>query len=558
MKALRPLKTKIYLERAIRILLTALIISGFISFILAAVSLFTVIPFVRYRILVITGAGLLLSVFASLFFVPGAEKVIITADSLGLKERVITAWYLVDDNSEIAELQRQDTKKALDSMNIASAYKLKIDRRLYIIPACIITAAFLLTFIPGRVSGETKIRESLIREMNKTEKAIKEEIEKQTQKNPEISEEQLKQLKEALEKLKEEFRKSKSEEDALKALAQMENQLEKLKEQEPLKDLNILKDALSNLPFAKDMEEALKNMNEETLKEAFESLGKELENEENLSKLAEMLEQTAMNMGDGSLFSEALQNLASEAGSKNLSGEDLVRSIMELISQAEENAAGQEDFENAVADIDGILGEARKAISAVDQRIASSNTGKHGQSGRSSKSSGNSLGGGMAGNQSENQGSGRNENQGGNQGEAESGNGKGNQTGSGSSRTGAGGEMSGNGAGEGSTNADAGYSEGDRPGAGRTPGTGKEEEYKMIYVPERLGGSGNESTLPGQKLDSGSSTYTETAGPVQKGEMVPYREVLGIYREEAVQTMDRMEIPPGMKELVKSYFSSLE
>jgi len=193
-----------------------------------------------------------------LFFVPGAEKVIITADSLGLKERVITAWYLVDDNSEIAELQRQDTKKALDSMNIASAYKLKIDRRLYIIPACIITAAFLLTFIPGRVSGETKIRESLIREMNKTEKAIEEEIEKQTQKNPEISEEQLKQLKEALEKLKEEFRKSKSEEDALKALAQMENQLEKLKEQEPLKDLNILKDALSNLPFAKDMEEALK------------------------------------------------------------------------------------------------------------------------------------------------------------------------------------------------------------------------------------------------------------------------------------------------------------
>lgn len=91
------------------------------------------------------------------------------------------------------------------------------------------------------------------------------------------------------------------------------------------------------------------------------------------------------------------------------------------------------------------------------------------------------------------------------------------------------------------------------------PGSRKENEYERIYVPERLGGEGNETALTGQKLESGSSTFSEADGaPVQKGAMVPWQEVLTQYREEAVQSMDSQEIPPGLKELVRDYFSSLE
>ena len=160
-----------------------------------------------------------------------------TADSLGLKERIITAWYLMGDNSEVAMLQRQDTKRALESTNLASAYRIRVDKRLYITAACLVITAFLLTFIPGRVHGDTVIRESLIQKMKESEKQIEDEIKSQKQKNPEISDEQMEQLKEALEKLKGEFRKAKSEEDALKALAQMENQLDNLKRQDPLRGL---------------------------------------------------------------------------------------------------------------------------------------------------------------------------------------------------------------------------------------------------------------------------------------------------------------------------------
>ena len=118
---------------------------------------------------------------------------------------------------------------------------------------------------------------------------------------------------------------------------------------------------------------------------------------------------------------------------------------------------------------------------------------------------------------------------------------------------------SGGGAGEGSTGTDMGYSDGEQSGGRRAPGEWKEEDYKRIYVPEHLGGEGNEITLSGRVLDSGSSTYSEADGaPVKKGAMVPYREVLSEYRTEAVQSMEKQDIPSGMKELVKSYFSSLD
>lgn len=538
-RALRPLKGKIYLHKAIKVFLWALIISGSVSLVLAVVSLFAVIPFVRYKMLVVTAAGLIAALLASLFFIPDTRKLIMTADSLGLNERVITAWYFMDDNSEVAELQRQDARRALESTNLVSAYRMKIDKKLYILASCIITAAFLLTFMPGRISDETRIRESLIQKINENEKKIEEEINAQEQKNPGISEEQLNQLKEALEKLKEELKKSKSEEDALKALSKMENLIDKLKQQDPLRDLNTLQNTLGEMLFTKDMAQALKNKDDGALQEAIENLMKELEDEQKLTEFTEILKQAAMNIGDSSMLAEALQDLASAAGSENLSGSELVQSLVELIKETEMNAEGQQNFENALADIGDVLEQARRSISEVDQRVALGNTaGWQGQSGNTGNGSNQQGGSQIPGNGSRSGQENTNGGMNGSKSHVEGG---------------------GPGAGEGTTGNDAGYSEGEQQGKGRKPGERKEEQYKEIYVPERLGGEGTESTLPGQKLDSGSSTYSEVTGaPVKKGAMVPYQEVLTQYREEAVQTMERQNIPAGMKELVKSYFSSLD
>ncbi len=529
LKSLRPLRIKIFIHKAIEIISWALLISGCVSLILAFASLFVVIPFVRYKILELIGLSAVIGLIVSLFFIPSKKQLIMTADSLGMAERIITAWYLFGDKSNVAQLQRQDTKNLLNSTNLASRYKITLKKYLYIFASSFIVLAFAFTFIPGRVYNETQIREKLVQQMDEHEKQIKEQIENQQEKNPEISEEQLKQLKEALEKLSEEFEKSKTEEDALKALTQMENLIDDLKKQDPLKELDTLQSAFNDSLLTKDMAESLESQDEEALKQALEELKKQLDNEENMKELSEVLKAAAMNMSDNSALSQALQDIASLSESGSMSSDDIVQSLVELVNETMKNAQGQEAFENALSDLSGTLSKARSSISAVDQRIAS---GKSAQNGKSPGAKGTESNGDGQSGQSIDPSKGGNGSQG---------------------------MGAGAGAGDGTTSEDAGYFDGDEPGKGRMPGDRQEADYKRIYVPERLGGDGNEVALSGQKLDSGSSIYSNADGaPVMKGAMVPYEEVLSEYRQEAVQSMDRQSIPAGMKELVKSYFSSLD
>ncbi|MDD4295510.1 MAG: hypothetical protein PHC69_00940, partial [Ruminiclostridium sp.] len=201
-----------------------------------------------------------------------------------------------------------------------------------------------------------------------------------------------------------------------------------------------------------------------------------------------------------------------------------------------------QDFIQAAGELGKAAKQAKLSVSSVDPNVAQGNGGNSGAQ-QGSQGQGNQSGG--KGDQPGGQGQG---NQPGNEGQS----GQSGQSGGQSQGGGAG-------AGSGSTNEDAGYKEGDPAGGGRAPGDRKETEYQSIYVPEHLGGEGNESVISGQKLQSGSSTFNEADGaPVQKGVMLPWNEVISEYREEAVQSMDRQEIPAGMEMLVRDYFSSLE
>lgn len=43
-----------------------------------------------------------------------------------------------------------------------------------------------------------------------------------------------------------------------------------------------------------------------------------------------------------------------------------------------------------------------------------------------------------------------------------------------------------------------------------------------------------------------------------KGDVMPYNEVLNIYKQNAYRRLDNEEIPPNMKEIIRKYFSDLE
>jgi len=365
--------------------------------------------------------------------------------------------------------------------------------------------------------------------MKKQEKNIEEKLDEQKEKHPELTEDQLKKLEEALERLKDEFKKAKTEEDALKALAQMENKMKELQSADALKDIQALIDALSGSSLTSELADALNEDDKNLLEQALSKLMSEIEQEGKKQELAEILEQALENMPAGSMFAESVEELAMSAQSGSSGASEIAESISELIESISEAAESGQSFMQASGEIGNASRAARRAISSVDKSTAQG-TQSEGQGNQSGEGKGNQSGGGQ-----------------------------GNQPGEGSNGSKGQGSGGGKGAGEGSTSEDAGYSEGDEPGSGRAPGQRKETDYERIYVPERLGGEGNETYLSGQKLESGSSTFTEADGaPVQKGAMVPYRDVLTEYRQQAVQTMERQEIPSGLKSLIRDYFSSLE
>jgi len=81
----------------------------------------------------------------------------------------------------------------------------------------------------------------------------------------------------------------------------------------------------------------------------------------------------------------------------------------------------------------------------------------------------------------------------------------------------------------------------------------------MVYIPKRLGGDTKASSVKGSMSDSGDSIRYDAEGvPVEKGYMIPYNEVLQHYKDEAVTGIENHPVPPGMKEIVRDYFSSLE
>ena len=83
-------------------------------------------------------------------------------------------------------------------------------------------------------------------------------------------------------------------------------------------------------------------------------------------------------------------------------------------------------------------------------------------------------------------------------------------------------------------------------------------EYEKIFAPSLINSTGEESQVRG-RAGNGPEESMDTNEPLpQAGSQRPYKEVVGAYGQRAREALDRGTIPPGMSEMVKGYFSSLE
>lgn len=110
-----------------------------------------------------------------------------------------------------------------------------------------------------------------------------------------------------------------------------------------------------------------------------------------------------------------------------------------------------------------------------------------------------------------------------------------------------------------STNGSRGNNPGKGTGMGSSIGDGKNQEYEKIFTPKTIGGEGEISNINGQKNGSNSSDIIRTdKSAAVEGDYLPYDQVIGEYKEKALENFNSYTMPEGMKEIIKQYFTSLE
>ncbi|MCR4436783.1 MAG: hypothetical protein QHH06_14265 [Clostridiales bacterium] len=514
-KSIKSLKNRMHLNNAVLSLMWGLAAASGTAFFLACLSLFVPVPFVMRILAGVYLFAVLLSLTAALFLRPGNLAVIKAADALGLKERLITAYELKDDGSPLSRVQRYDALKAASQTNFKALYAIKFPK--YQGLACVVLAllTLLCLALPSGAREKAAGMENLANEVKKQAENIDKER-KELSKKAILSDKKLQEINQRIDQLLKELKKADTEAKAVKALAKTKHELEELQNKGVSSELKQLGERLSESPATRDFGEALKNGNLADMKQKLEQLNNRLKNlsPEGKKELAQKFEQAARELANSPELAQNLADLSQALASGDLSSlgshmASLENTLSQLARSDSALAQAMQQYENEV------LQQLSNSLDSARQQISS-------QGGQGSST-------------------------------AQGGENPGQGTGSGPSNKGGGG------AGDQSSNRDLGYSGDESGGGARMPGQEKKKDYEGIYAPSRLGGDSSASQVKGSKGGAGQSQWSEAEGaPVQKGNTVPYDQVLGEYKSEAMQSLEGSSIPPVMQDMVRDYFSSLE
>lgn len=559
-KWIKPVRRKLHMERAVNTAFKVFLGCSFVLLGISVMAMFIPIPFLELWMYRSALLGVSLAVFLMIFMYPSTKKTIYRADKLGLKERLITAWELRNETNAEAKLQRDELRSYIEKVNLKKLYKFRFQYRTLILAVIISVIAVGMTFIPTSSKAEAEEQAELKKKIEEQIDKLEAEKERLYEKY-DIPEEQKAEIDQQLEELKKQLAEAKTQEEALKKLAIAKNEMKKLDPNEMKKDLQKLGEGLQQGNLKK-MGDALKNEDLDAVKKELEELLQKMENGELTEEEIEALKEAAQSL-DSEELKEALENMAEAM--KNGDSQSAAQAAQNL-QNAMNQLANSQSAQNMSAfsqSMQSAMNQASQQLSAGTSisQLASGST-SNGQSSGSSQGgtpvSGNSDGdSNSGGGQGEGEGEGNGEGEGQGQGQGE-GNGQGQGQGQGGGK--GQGQGNGGGAGEGSTNLDGGYSE--ESGTishNNNTGEGKDGTYEALYQPDRLGGSSESTFVKGNKGEGGQSSFEAVEGmPIDQGDLVSYTEIAGQYKASADQSMDSLQIPAIMKDIVRDYFTSLE
>ncbi len=461
----------------------------------------------------------------------------------GLRERISTALELAHSDrssSDLAQLQWRDAAVNAAQVNVRRQLPLRVARLDALLTFSLLIAVLIVAWRGEsffQLAAQTRTVQSAIAQ----EAAKVEELHKQVEADRTLTEEQRREMLEALQETQQRLKEAQSLEQATAVLTQGEKKFESLTSGAAEAQAEALRQAGRNLSQAQGspLQSFGQNLAEGDFLAAAENLRgldvSQLSTEER-AQLADQLKNMAESLqANDQAMAQQLRDAADALRSGDI---QQAQQNLDQAAQAMTQAAQQAARSNVARKVSAQMGQGR-------QRMIAAGRSTQGQSAQANQT-------GADANAQTGQGSQP---------------GQGTQAGPGSAQNGSsssqGSAGSGSGAGHGSS--DSGNAQGPEAGAkpidqNNGPGDGGETTYEPIYAPQRLGGSGGDTvTLPGSGDPNGPVQSQSGITPgANNPSQVPYTQVFAAYANAYRAAVDGGQVPPQLRDLIRQYFSSLE
>ncbi|QAA35046.1 hypothetical protein [Clostridium manihotivorum] len=521
---LKKVKARIFLRNFFKNICIGFIASTVLSIAVALISRFTPIYGVYFIWFPwLYTLGFFTALVVTIILAPKLLEVSKIVDNFGLEQRVSTAMELMEQDNVYKSIQAEDALDKFNKLDYKNHIKLIPAKKLALILLAVVIVLSSTFLLPDTLKDEANRLHALNGEKKEEVKKV-EQAKKEINENKKLTEQQKKELLSKVDELKKDIALAKTNKEIDKAKEKLAKKLDIDKNKQLDRDLEKLAEGLKQNEATKKLSEAIKENDQKKLDSELDKLKKDAKSMDSKQKeaLKNSLSNTSSSMSSGDMKS-SLDELSDALSSGD---EAAINKSIDSVKGSLSKANGEKNKNQALASLQKQLDQEQQLAEANDQNDQDQANG-----------SGNGSGQGAG------QGSGQGQGQG-------SGSGQGNGSGSG-------GRLAGNGTSNGS-NTVSPYSNGSGIG-NKQPGSSKEKEYEKVFTPSRLGGEGKTSSLNGKSGNSGSSEseITDKANATL-GELKPYDQVVGEYSKEAMDNMENYQIPDGMTEIIKGYFSSLQ
>lgn len=492
LKSLRGLRIKIHTKTFLTVLMLTCSFCAAADAVIIFVSKFTYIYGLWNKVGVFSLVCLAVGAVVGALLRPSAVCLVRIADSLGYKERFITAYEAlsVDSPMPMQELVIEDALRCAGEKDFGKSFSVVPSKVFFNVLIAALALFAFAYFVPITPSEDMQRQEEMHDRLDKAVEDMKREVE-----NSSLTQNQKSEINAELNDLKKELSKYDNNGDAVSSLMNTQAELKKIADESENEQLKALSERLRQNSATREMGDLLKNGNISEFTEALSELNAALENmsDEEISALGNALMQAAESEGLDADTKQLLAELG-DTMQQELTEEQLARvsqGLNELSDRINELAAENEDIREAVKKLNSDLAEASEAVGGKPSSTAGQNA--EGMPSEGGSSDGN-IGEGA------------------------------------SSQEGTGG--SGSGAGKGSV------------------------ENADIYTSKASNFGDYDAELDSNGEATGDTVQNRQDGG--RGEMVPYRDVFNEYKDEALNSIESEDIPYGVKDIVRDYFSSLE